>query len=168
ILPPRVFLLGVKGPGNHAAASAAATAAKAQLNKNTSQPAPRSLDEGGTETLEKMIVESGSVTMDLDVNRLDGITEASGKVDQVRFLVAANSFFPILVFNHVLRAPESGSMTLVPARVNAPGYSLPVALGASLKQLAVEKLSSGQAFDLAVRDSNTGFTLNVEGHQYNY
>jgi hypothetical protein len=33
----------------------------------------------------------------------------------------------------------------------------------------VEKLPSGQGFDLAVRDSNTGFTFfNVEGHQYDY
>ncbi len=39
----------------------------------------------------------------------------------------------------------------------------------SLKRLTVEKLPSGQGFDLAVRDSNTGFTFfNIEGHQYNY
>ena len=37
-------------------------------------------------------------------------------------------------------------------------------LGASLKQLVVEKLPSDQGFDLAVRDSKTGFTFfNVEG-----
>jgi hypothetical protein len=35
--------------------------------------------------------------------------------------------------------------------------------------LAVEKLPSGQGFDLAVRDSNTGFTFfNIQGHQYDY
>ena len=53
---------------------------------------------------------------------------------------------------------------------NASGYSnLPAALRSSLKRLAVEKLPSGQGFDLAVRDSNTGFTFfNIEGHQYNY
>jgi hypothetical protein len=56
------------------------------------------------------------------------------------------------------------------AEVNGPGYSnLPAALSSSLKRLAVEKLPSGQGFDLAVRDSNTGFTFfNIEGHQYNY
>ena len=56
------------------------------------------------------------------------------------------------------------------AGVNAPGYSnLPAALRSSLKRLTVEKLPSGQGFDLAVRDSNTGFTFfNIEGHQYNY
>src|SRR4029078_11826215 len=56
------------------------------------------------------------------------------------------------------------------AQVDVPGYgNLPAALRLSLKRLAVEKLPSGQGFDLAVRDSNTGFTFfNMEGHQYNY
>jgi hypothetical protein len=56
------------------------------------------------------------------------------------------------------------------AGVNAPGYTnLPAALRSSLKRLIVEKLPSGQGFDLAVRDSNTGFTFfNIEGQQYNY
>jgi hypothetical protein len=87
----------------------------------------------------------------------------------LQFAVAANSFFPILVFNDLLRGPQPGSMTLIPAEVNAPSYSLPAALDASLNQLVVEKLPSGQGFDLAVRDSNTGFTFfNIQGHQYDY
>ena len=87
----------------------------------------------------------------------------------LQFAVAANSFFPVLVFNELLRGPEPGSMALIPAGVNASGYSLPAALGASLKQLAIEKLPSGEAFDLAVRDGKTGFTFfNIEGHQYDY
>src|SRR5437016_5981079 len=101
-----------------------------------------------------------------------GLTETSSLVARpvtLQFAVGANSFFPILVFNDLLRGPEQGSMALIPAGVNASGYSLPAALGASLKQLVVEKLSSDRGFDLAVRDSNTGFTFfNVEGHQYNY
>src|SRR5260370_41818591 len=61
-------------------------------------------------------------------------------------------------------------MALIPAGVDAPGYNnLPVALGGSLNRLVVEKLLSGQEFDLAVRDGNTGFTFfNVQGHQYDY
>ena len=122
-----------------------------------------------TGTLQKMIVESGSVTMDLDLNRLNGIGFAPGRPTTLQFAVAANSFFPILVFNELLRGPEPGSMALIPAGVNASGYSLPAALGASLKQLAIEKLSSGEGFDLAVRDGKTGFTFfNIEGHQYDY
>ena len=130
-----------------------------------------------TGTLQKMIVENGSVTMDLDLNRLNGISSSTQNLQQARFAVAANSFFPILVFNDQLRGPVPGSMALVPvaAAVPAAGASvsqatrLPLQLGASLKQLAVEKLPSGQGADLAVRDSNTGFTFfNIQGHQYDY
>src|SRR6266478_5747792 len=95
----------------------------------------QSQGQGGT--LQKMIVENGSVVMDLDLNRLNGIGSAPQKTVTLRFAVAANSFFTILVFNDLLRGPDHGSMALVPADgVNAPGYSLPVSLGASIRQLA--------------------------------
>ena len=60
---------------NYAAASAKATAAEAQFkpSNSASQPARRSLDEGGTGTLQKMIAQSGSVTTQFDLNRLNGI-----------------------------------------------------------------------------------------------
>jgi hypothetical protein len=120
-------------------------------------------------TLQKMIVESGSVTMNLDLNGLNGDSSLVARPITLQFVAAANSFLPILVFNDLLRGAEPGSMALVPAGVNDPGYSLPGGLGTSFKQLVVEKLPSGQGFDLAVRDSKTGFTFfNVEGHQYNY
>src|SRR5437588_9659362 len=123
----------------------------------------------GTGTLQKMIVESGSVTIDLDLNGFNGNSSLVARPVTLQFAVGANSFFPILVFNDLLRGPEQGSMALIPAGINASGYSLPAALGASLKQLVVEKLSSDRGHDLAVRDANTGFTFfNVEGHQYNY
>src|SRR5256714_5829107 len=123
----------------------------------------------GTGTLQKMIVESGSVTVDLDLNGFNGNSSLVARPATLQFVVGANSFFPILVFNNLLRGPEQGSMALVPAGVNAPGYSLPGTLGASVKQLLIEKLPSDRGFDLAVRDGNTGFTFfNVEGHQYNY
>ena len=126
-----------------------------------------------TGTLQKMIVENGSVTMDLDLDALNPQSfpgSLTARPVTLQFAVAANSFFPILVFNDLLRAAEPGSMTLVPAEVDAPGYSnLPVSLGAALTQLVVEKLPSGQGFDFAVRDSNTGFTFfNVEGGEYGY
>jgi hypothetical protein len=117
-----------------------------------------------------MIVENGSVTMDLDLNGFNGSSSLVARPVTLQFAVGANSFFPILVFNDLLRGPTPGSMALVPAGVNAPGYSnLPAALSASLKQLVVEKLPSGQGFDLALRDGNTGFTFfNIQGHQYDY
>jgi len=118
-----------------------------------------------TGTLQKMIVENGSVRMDLDLNRLNGIGSAAQNIQHLNFAVGANSFFPVLVFNDQLRGPLPGSMALVPQKVPA----LPAPLGASLNRLTVEKLPSGQGSDLAVRDSNTGFTFfNIHGQQYDY
>src|SRR5437870_12266012 len=114
-----------------------------------------------------MIVENGTVTLDLDLNRLNGMGFAPQGAVRVQFAVAANSFFTILVFNDLLRGPEQGSMALVPQVRAIP--TLPAALAASVKQLVVEKLPSNEAFDLAVRDAKTGFTyFNIEGHQYDY
>jgi hypothetical protein len=139
----------------------------------TTKKSPDSQAQTGT--LQKMIVESGTVSMDLDLDQLSADGSLVIRVGQLRFAVAANSFFSILVFNDLLRGPDQGSMALVPqhsssAGVNAPGYSnLPVALGASINHLVVEKLPSAEQFDLAVRDAKTGFTFfNIEGHQYDY
>src|SRR5947207_1641497 len=123
----------------------------------------------GSGTLQKMIVENGSVTMDLDLNGLNGSDSLVARPAEFHFAVAANSFFPILVFNDLLRGLEPGSMTLIPAEADAAGYSLPARMDGSLKQLVVEKIPSGEQFDFAVRDGNTGFTFfNVEGGQYDY
>ena len=123
--------------------------------------------QGHSGTLQKMIVENGSVTMDLDLNRLNGISFAPVRPTELQFTVAANSFFTILVFNDLLRGPDSGSMALMPRSQVVSG--LPVSLAGSLNQLVIEKLPSGEAFDLVVRDSKTGFTFfNVEGGQYDY
>jgi hypothetical protein len=143
-------------------------AVQSTSGRNRSAQPSQKTSDAPTGTLQKMIVENGSVTMDLDVSRLSGAgarSAAAGQNLQAHFAVGANSFFPVLVFNDQLRGPVPGSMALIPQNVPA----LPSALGASLKQLAVEKLPSGQGFDLAVRDSNTGFTFfNIEGHQYDY
>jgi hypothetical protein len=121
--------------------------------------------QGQTGTLQKMIVENGSVSMNVDLNRLNGINSAPQTLQQAHFAVGANSFFPILVFNDLLRGATPGTMALVPQSV--PTFS--GALGASFNRLVVEKLPSGQGFDLAVRDGNTGFTFfNIQGHQYDY
>src|SRR5262245_35739502 len=126
-------------------------------------------NQGQAGTLQKMIIENGAVTMDLDLSQLNGIGSSPGRPTTLQFAVAANSFFPILVFNDLLRGPEPGSMALIPARVNASSYSLPAALQASLKQLVIERLPSVEGFDFAVRDGKTGFVFfNVEGCQYDY
>ena len=126
--------------------------------------------EAESGTLQKMIVENGSVTMEIDVNRLNGITSPVGigvsSANQLHFTVAANSLFSILVFNDLLRGPEAGSIALI-TRSRAP--ALPEVLSLSLNQLVIEKLPSDAAFDLAVRDGKTGFTFfNIEGHEYQY
>src|SRR5262245_60003624 len=126
-----------------------------------------------TGLLQKMIVESGAATMKLDLNRLSGISIAPQEQEQLRFDIEVNSFFSILVFNGLLRGPEQGSMALIPVEAAGAPVSqvtrLPLQLAASFKQLTIEKLPSGEQFDLAVRDAKTGFIFfNIEGHQYDY
>jgi hypothetical protein len=117
-------------------------------------------------TRQKMIVDNGSVTMELDVNRLNGITSGAGKPTTLHFAAAANSFFSILVVNDLLRGPEQGSISLILQGSVPP---LPVLLGASINQLTVERLPLGSGFDLAVRDGKSGFTFfNIEAAQYDY
>ena len=62
-----------------------------------------------------MIVASGNVAMDLDLNRLKGPRprRQESKRETLRFEVGPNSFFTIRVFNNVLRGPEPGSMGLI-------------------------------------------------------
>ena len=141
---------------------------------NASQP-QQSGSEALTGTLQKMIVENASVTMQLDLNGLNGSSSLVARPIPLHFAAAPNSFFPILVFNDLLRGIQPGSMALAlqnpsSASVDAPGYSnLPAGLRSCLNRLTLEKLPSGQGSDLAIRDSNTGFTFfNIEGHQYNY
>ena len=118
-------------------------------------------------TLQKMIVEDGSVTMNLDLNGLNGSDDLTSRPVTLQFAAAANSFLPILVFNGKLRGAEPGSIALVPQ--TRPNPLLPPVLAASLKQLIVEKLPPGAAFDLAVRNATNGLTFfNVQGHQYDY
>jgi len=153
---PVVLLLGNESR-NHAAQSAAAQTRGAEPKQDSSQ--------SQTGTLQKMIVASGSVDMDLDLNRLNSVAAGVSPAESLRFAVTPNSFFTILVFNDLLRAAETGSMTLIPQ--NTANFRSP--LSTSLGQLAVEKLPFGAAFDLAVRDSKNGFVFfNVEGTLYAY
>jgi len=112
-----------------------------------------------------MIVKSGSATIDIDLNRLNGINSTTENVETLRFAVAANSFFPILIFNNALRGPPLGSMGLIPQ--NSVG--LPAALIASLDHLVIEKIDWSGAFDIVVRDGKSGFVFfNIEGNLYYY
>ena len=155
---PLLLLFGSRDEGSPNASRAA----------NTSPSSP-----GESGTLQKMIVASGSATMDLDLNRINGIsstterleTAPSRKLSELHFSVAPNSFFPVLVFNDVLRGPQSGSMGLVPQNK----VILPAALSASLNRLAIEKIGSNGPFAMSVRDAMSGFVFfNIEGNLYDY
>lgn len=125
---------------------------------------PQEGPESQTGTLEKMIVARGSVAMDVDLDRLNG-SRSRSQVNTLRFDVAPNSFFTILVFNNDLRGLESGSMALIPQSF----AKLPAALNASYQQLIVESTSWGEPYELIVRDQKTGFVFfNIEGHEYEY
>src|SRR5437667_1276961 len=120
---------------------------------------------GETGTLEKMIVERGSAAMDLDLNRVNGVGSTTSKLETLRFEVRPNSFFTILVFNNVLRGPALGSIGLTPQN----SANFPAPLRASFNQLVMEKVPSGERFDIVLRDGKTGFIFfNIEGHQYDY
>jgi hypothetical protein len=134
---------------------------------NSAPPAPAKNPGGETGTLEKMIVSNGSLAMDLDLNRLNGVDSETkeSKLDTLRFQVGPNSFFTVLVFNDALRGPDQGSMGLIPEN----SATLPGRLQTALNQLVIEKLPSDASFDLAVRDGKTGFVFfNVEGNLYEY
>ena len=77
------------------------------------QSKPNTAD-ASTGTFQKMIVENGSVTMDLDLNRFNAISSVPARTVTLHFAAAANSFFTILVFNDLLRGPEPGSMATGP------------------------------------------------------
>ncbi|MGH7981857.1 MAG: hypothetical protein ACREFF_01775, partial [Candidatus Udaeobacter sp.] len=90
-------------------------------------------------------------------------TAPSPKLSELHFGVAPNSFFPVLVFNNVFRGAEAGSIALVPQN----NVALPAALTASLNRLTIEKVHSGEAFDMVVRDAMSGFVFfNIEGNRY--
>ena len=112
-------------------------------------------------TLEKMIVASGSVTMDIDLDRINGVNSTTRKSETLRFGVAPSSFFPVFVFNKVLRRAETGSMALVPQNNVAP----PAVLTASVNRLTIEQAHSGENFNMVVRDAMSGFVFfNIEGN----
>ncbi len=112
-------------------------------------------------TLQKMIVASGSVSMNIDLNRINGVNSMTRKLETLHFGVAPTSFFPVLVFNKVLRRAEPGSMALVPQN----NVALPAVLTASLNRLTIEQVHPGEAFDMVVRDAMSGFVFfKVEGN----
>lgn len=96
-----VLLFLGNSSATYAAASVTVTAAEAQSKQNTS--------DAPTGTLQRMIMQNGSVSMNLDLNRFNAISSVPARATTLGFAAAANSFFTILVFNDLLRGPEPGS-----------------------------------------------------------
>ena len=122
---------------------------------------------GPTGTRARLIVATGSVTLNLDLNRLKGSDSATNesKLETFRFDVGPNSFFTIRLFNDALRSADPGSMELLWGN----SAVLPEALNASSSQLLLERTAPGGPYELVVRDGKTGFVFfNIEGHLYDY
>ena len=69
------------------------------------QPSQK-MSDAATGTLQKMIVENGSVTLDLDLNGLNGSSSLVARPVTLHFTAAANSFFPILVLTICCAQPK--------------------------------------------------------------
>ena len=118
--------------------------------------------DGESGTFEKMIVANGNITMDIDLNRLNGASPSARKTI-LSFDAVQDTFFAILVLNGELRGPVPSSMDITP-RTNA---ALPAALKASYRQLIIESLPWGGQYEMAIRDKKTGFTFfNIEGQEF--
>src|SRR6266516_7161888 len=89
----------------------------ANASGNNASQSTQNASQALSGTLQKMIVENASVTMQLDLNGLNGSNSLVARPVTLQFSVAANSFLPILVFNDLLRAAEPGSMALIPQNV---------------------------------------------------
>lgn len=127
------------------------------------------VNDGRTGTRERLMMDSGSIVLDLDLARLEsgGVRDEASvaRRDNVRFAVGPDTFFTILRFNDALRGPEPGSIGLQWDNSRA----LPGALSASANQLVLEKTAPDAAYELVVRDGKTGFVFfNVEGALYDY
>src|SRR5262249_55936472 len=101
------------------------------LENYAAQPKHHASD-ASTGMLQTMIVEICNVTLNVDLNGLNGSNALITRPAALQFTAATNSFFTILVFNDQFRGPESGSIALVPQ--GRPVSLLPSLLPASLKQ----------------------------------
>ena len=95
--------------------------------------------DGSTGTLQKMIVENGSVTLNVDLNGLNGSNALVTRPAALQFAAATNSFFSILVFNDQLRGRRVGLDRAGPA--GPAGFPAPLVVG-GLSQAARRRKTS--------------------------
>jgi hypothetical protein len=132
-------------------------------------PFASAASEGGDGTLEKMIVASGRVALDLDLQQVREANAPAGRraVSRLSFDAERDAFLTFMVFNGEMRGPLPGSMRLLPREAAA---ALPTtSLNASREHLVVENAAWGAPYDMVVRDGTTGFLFfNVEGQELVY
>src|SRR6266480_5646621 len=97
----------------------------ANASGNNASQSKQNASEALTGTLQKMIVENASVTMQLDLNGLNGNNYLVARPVTLHFAAAPNSFFPVLIFNNLLRGLEPGSMTLALQNSSSTGVDAP-------------------------------------------
>lgn len=118
-------------------------------------------------TLEKLIVSSGTVLMNLDLGRLNGTGKRSGagEMSELRFDADKNSLFTIVVFENELRDSVPGELPISPkGKAELPGK-----LGAGYENLMIERSAPGSEYEFVVRDRRTWYPFfNIEGHQVKY
>ena len=114
-------------------------------------------------TLEKLIVSDGSVSMDLNLDRLSGL--AGAKTTTLNFAAERNSFFTVIVYNGELRGPTPGSMRLI----SRSGSDFSGRLGSAYRDLVIESRPWGSDHELVVYDAKSGFVFfDIEGQSFDY
>ncbi len=121
--------------------------------------------KGETGTLEKMIVANGSLSMDIDLEKLlgKGVSQRSTRID---YVTKQDTFFNVIVFNNEFRGPIPSAMELEPVGSTA----LPSRLADSYRNFVLERAPfEGSEYELIIRDGTTGeHYFNVEGHEYDF
>lgn len=117
--------------------------------------------------VEKMIVATGGVAIDLDLQKINGSRSGSKELrtSTLRFDLERDAFFTVIIANDELRGTLPSSVRLIPQDTAA----LPAKLNAAYQQLVVESTLPGSPYELVIRDGQTGFTFfNIEGHEFGY
>ncbi len=120
--------------------------------------------KGETGRVDKMIVASGNVTLNLDLDRLTG--SSSGlRSTTVNYSTRKDTYFTVIAFNDELRGPVPSSMELEPK-----GSSLlPESLATAYRTFVLERAPFGGDYELLIRDSATGrHYFNIEGHEFDF
>ena len=120
--------------------------------------------KGETGKLDKMIVGSGTVSMNLDVNRLNGV-KGRPEYSTLNYAAKQDTFFTVIAFNGELRGPLPSAMEMIPQG----SALLPSRLSTAYRNFVLEVAPFGGEYELVIRDSSTGFHyFNVEGHEYDF